>query len=111
MLVFNRFTRPYSFEGEIMRKTLAAATAATMLVAGAPAVANAQIVAPAPSSQIVIPRDVTNFFNGLTPLNWHDTEQALKIGAAWILINVALSVLGGLITTVLQLTGTIAASS
>lgn len=94
-----------------MRKTLVAATAATMLVAGAPAVANAQIVAPAPSSQIQIPRDVTNFFNGLTPLNWHDTEQVLKIGAAWILIDVALAVFGGLLATVLQLTGAIVGSS
>lgn len=94
-----------------MRKTLAAATAATMIVAGAPAVANAQIVAPAPSSQIVIPRDVTNFFNGLTPLNWHDTEQVLKIGAAYILINLALGALSGIITAILSAADVIVASS
>lgn len=88
-----------------MRKTLAAATAATMLVAGAPSVANAQIVAPQPSSQIVIPHDVTNFFAGLLPLSWHDTEQALKIGAGFVLINVGLTVFAGLLDLILASVG------
>ncbi|WP_165164741.1 hypothetical protein [Corynebacterium qintianiae] len=77
-----------------VRKALVAATATAPIVAGTPAVANAQIVAPEPSSRIEIPGSVTNFFAGFSPVSWGETEQALKIGAAYLLLSLGSSVLG-----------------
>lgn len=88
-----------------VRKTVAAVATASMIATGAPAVANAQIVAPYPSSQIQIPRDVTNFFVGLTPLNFKDTENALKIGAAYLLISIGLTAFAGVLDLALAAAG------
>lgn len=94
-----------------IRTTFAAATAATMIAAGTPAVANAQIVAPEPSSQIMIPGDVTNFFDSILPLNRHDTEQVLKVVAAWWLVGIATSVVTSLIYFPLRATNAINGTS
>ena len=90
-----------------IRTAFAAATAATMIAAGTPAVANAQIVAPEPSSQIMIPGDVTNFFDSILPFNRHDTEQVLKVVAAWWLVGIATSVVTSLIYFPLRATNAI----
>ena len=75
-----------------IRTTLAAASAAAVIATGTPAIANAQIVAPEPSSRITIPGDVVNFFDGFSPVSRYETEQALKIGAAYLLISTAVGV-------------------
>lgn len=86
-----------------IKKTLiAAAATATILAPLAPA-ANAQIVAPEPSSRLHIPGSIVDFFEGLTPLNRHDTEQALKVGTAAILINSSLGILSSAIAIPLRL--------
>ncbi|SDS69639.1 hypothetical protein [Corynebacterium timonense] len=87
-----------------LKKALVAALATTTIVSAAPA-ANAQIVAPEPSSRIQIPGDIVDFFDGLTPINRFETEQALKIGAAAILINSSIGIISSLILIPLRLAG------
>ena len=62
-----------------IRNALTAVSASALLVAATPAVANAQIVAPAPSSNVAIPVYVTDFVSGFSPVSREETEQALKI--------------------------------
>lgn len=101
-----------------IRKSIAAVTASALILTGTPAVttvapvAQAQIIAPEPSSRLVIPADVTNFFHGLAPqMPRADVENILKIGAAWILIDIFLAVFGGVIAAILNLTGVAIAGS
>ena len=64
-----------------IRNAITAVSASALLVAATPAVANAQIVAPAPSSNVAIPVYVTDFVSGFSPVSREETEQALKIAA------------------------------
>lgn len=86
-----------------IRTTLAAASAAAVIATGTPAIANAQIVAPEPSSRITIPGDVVSFFDGFSPVSRYETEQALKIGTAYLLISTGLSVAYALLGTTASL--------
>ena len=86
-----------------IRTTLAAASAAAVIATGTPAIAHAQIVAPEPSSRITIPGDVVSFFDGFSPVSRYETEQALKIGAAYLLISTGLSVVYALLGTTASL--------
>jgi len=67
------------------RKALVAATAT------ATPAAHAEIVAPEPSSRLEIPAGITDFFQSFSALPRHETEQVIRIGAAWILISTTLS--------------------
>ncbi|MCT1415047.1 hypothetical protein M3D57_10370 [Corynebacterium sanguinis] len=64
-----------------VRNVVATVSASALLVAGSPAYANAQIVAPEPSSDVEIPAFVTDFAAGISPVSREETEQALKIAA------------------------------
>ncbi len=63
--------------------------------------AHAEIVAPEPSSRLEIPAAVTDFFQTVSPLPRHETEQALKIGAAWFLISTAVGLVSSIVGGVL----------
>ncbi|WP_342318755.1 hypothetical protein [Corynebacterium mayonis] len=87
-----------------IRKAIVAASASALLVSGAP-VANAQIVAPEPSSRIDIPPSFVDFAQPFSPLSRYETEQVMKIGAAWLLISAALSIGSAIVVTTLNILG------
>ncbi|MEX3505324.1 hypothetical protein [Corynebacterium sp. LK2510] len=72
------------------RNLIVAASAAALAMTAAPA-ANAQIVAPEPSSRIEIPASIVDFGQAFSPLSRFETEQVMKIGTAWFILGTATS--------------------